>query len=137
MTMNKAFAVAGSLAVALVAFGGLYLGGSPSEQRLLRLDERRVGDLRRLSRAVQRRWDKTTRLPQGLDELVDGQKLESVPLDPITDSRYAFEHESLNTYRLCADFSMPSVNPKPNDFWAHEAGYQCFAFTLVSRDESE
>lgn len=135
MTVNKAFALAGTLAVALVVFGGLYLGGSPSEQRLLRIDERRVDDLRMLSRVIRWRWDKTTRLPQELDELVDGLRLGSVPLDPITRSEYVFEHVSLNTYRLCADFSKSSVKPKPNDFWAHKAGYRCFTFTLVSKGE--
>lgn len=135
MSMNTTFALFGSLAVAIAVISGLYLGGSPGEQRLLRFDERRVEDLRILSRAIERRWDKTERLPQELVELVDGQRLGSIPLDPTTGSGYVYEPISINAYRLCADFSKSSTKPQLNSFWAHESGYQCFTFTLVNRDE--
>jgi len=135
MSVNKASALFGSLTVAIAVISGLYLGGSPGEQRLVRFDEHRVQDLQILSRAIERRWDKTERLPQELDELVDGQRLKSIPLDPSTGSGYVYESISINAYRLCADFSKSSVNPQPNDFWAHESGFQCFAFTMVNRDD--
>jgi len=132
MSTHKAFAVVASLAVVTVVISGLYLGGSPGGQRLLRFDERRVEDLQRLSRAIERRWGKTERLPQELEELVDGQRLARIPADPTTESGYVYEIISSNAYRLCADFSKPSENTK--DFWAHESGYQCFEFALVTND---
>ncbi len=137
MSMNKAFAMLGSVAVAIAVISGLYLGGSPADQRILRFDERRAQDLRAISRAIERRWDKTERLPEALDELVDGQTLRSVPLDPVTESSYVYEPGSDNTYRLCADFVKPSVLTDPTDFWTHDAGYQCFEFTLVNKDSQE
>ncbi len=133
MSMNKAFAIFGSLAVAIAVISGLYIGGSPGEQRLLRFDERRVEDLRVLSRAIERRWNRTELLPQELEELVDGQRLGSIPLDPKTGLGYVYESISINAYRLCADFSKSAVKPQTNDFWAHESGYQCFEFTLVNQ----
>jgi len=134
MSMNKAFTLFASLAVVIAVISGLYVGGSPGGQRLLRFDERRIKDLQRLSRAIERRWDKTERLPQELEELVDGQRLGSIPVDPTTASGYVYEIISSNAYRLCADFSKPSENPNPKDFWAHESGYQCFEFALVTND---
>jgi hypothetical protein len=135
MSINKTFALFGFLVVAIAVITGLYLVGSPGEQRLLRFDERRVEDLRILSRAIERRWDKTVRLPQELVELVDGQRLGSIPLDPTTGLAYVYELISINAYRLCADFSKSSLNPQPNSFWVHESGYQCFTFTLVNRGD--
>ena len=135
MNVSRLFALAGSLAVIMVVLAGLYLGGSPSEQRLFRLDERRVDDLRRLARVIEAYWDKTQRLPQELEELVDGQRLGSMPLDPLSRTTYIFEPIALNAYRLCAEFSRSSQNPKPKDFWAHKAGYQCFDFKLVQSDQ--
>lgn len=135
MNVSRLFALAGSLAVIMVVLAGLYLGGSPSEQRLFRLDERRVDDLRRLARVIEAYWDKTQRLPQELEELVDGQRLGSMPLDPLSRTTYIFEPIALNAYRLCAEFSRSSRNPEPKDFWGHKAGYQCFDFKLVQSDQ--
>ena len=55
-------------------------------------------------------------------------------LDPETGTQYVYEATGDNSYRLCAEFSRASVNPLPGDFWVHEAGYQCFDFTLVSTE---
>jgi hypothetical protein len=134
MKTDKAFAIVSSLVVVAALIGGLYVGGSPGEQRLLRFDERRVNDLRALSHAISKRWDKTKRLPQMLDELVDGQGLRGIPADPETESSYVYEVLSINKFRLCADFSRPSLNPDPKDFWIHKSGKQCFEFTLVTHD---
>lgn len=134
MNTNKVFAIVSSLVVVAALIGGLYVGGSPGEQRFLRFDEQRVNDLRALSQAISKRWDKTKRLPPVLDELVDGQGLRSIPADPETESGYGYEVLSSNQYRLCADFSRPSLNPDPKDFWIHKSGNQCFEFTLVTHD---
>jgi hypothetical protein len=130
MSVNRVFAVASSLAVAMVLGVGLYLGGSPSEQRLIRYDERRVNDLRVISDSLQNRWNRTQALPASLDELVQGQEMSRVPVDPESGESYGFDLTGENSYRLCAQFSLPSVKPAPGEFWAHEAGYQCFTVAL-------
>jgi len=56
MTANKVWALAGSAAVAAAVIAGLYVIGAPSEERALRLDERRLTDLMRLTAAVDAYW---------------------------------------------------------------------------------
>ena len=78
---------------------------------------------------------KATRLPTKTIRFYEAEGL--IPDPPRTGSGYVYEPDSDNTYRLCANFSKPSFNSAPNDFWAHELGYQCFSFTLVSRVKLE
>ena len=66
-------AVAGSIAAVVAAVvAGLWSIGPPSEQRLRRLDERRVSDLTQLSQAVH--WYHTERraLPAGRASHIEG-----------------------------------------------------------------
>lgn len=135
MTANKLVAIVSSVAVALVVGVGLYLGGAPSEQRLYRLDERRINDLGRISLRIQQRWASSGSLPESLDSLVDGRLMNRLPVDPETGAEYGFEILSENEYRLCAVFSRPR-NRGDDSFWAHEAGYQCFDFTAREGDHS-
>ena len=58
-----------SLAVVASVAAGIYLLRSPSEERTLRLDQRRVADLMALSGAVDVYWTRHKSLPGSLDEL--------------------------------------------------------------------
>ena len=136
MSANKIFAIAASIAVAVVVVIGLYLGGSPSEQRLIRYDERRVTDLRSISQSIRRRWNRVGTLPDSLPELVAGQEARRIPVDPDSGESYEFELTADNAYQLCASFARPSVKPLPGDFWAHEAGHQCFEVTLAEEGDA-
>ena len=131
MTVNKIAALLGSLLVVAVVVVGLYIAGSPGEQRLLRFDERRIRDLQMISRSIQTHADKTDRLPGELSELVGGQLLRKLPLDPVSEEAYVFEPVGEHGYRLCAEFSRPSRNLPQPDAWSHDAGYQCFDFKLL------
>ena len=126
MKMNRLITIASSATVIIAVLAGLYLSGSPGEQRLLRLDERRISDLRQLSNAISSYWERAGRLPQDLAVLVDGQRLRSLPADPLTDIVYAYEITDVDSYRLCAEFSRASLQTMPEDFWAHPAGQRCF-----------
>ena len=134
MSVNTGSAVASSIVVAAAVVAGLYLGGTPGEQRLVRFDLRRVSDLQSLSSAIDRRWESFEQLPATLDELVDGVLLKRMPLDPETGAPYVYEPIADNSYRLCATFSRATVDPRPGDFWVHEPGYRCFDFTLVASE---
>lgn len=131
MTMNRAAALAGSVVVVVAVLSGLYLGGSPGVQRSLRFDEQRVDDLRTLTRAIKSHWKATQRLPDELQELVDGQNLRSMPLDPESRAIYDFNATAAHAYRLCADFSEPSAETRREDFWEHQAGRQCFDLVVI------
>lgn len=123
--------IAAFAAVAVVGAAiavGLYLSGSPAEQRLLRLDERRVADLRSLSNALGHHVAETGRLPETLDALVDGRRLTRLPTDPATDEPYAYVVTGSYAFELCADFSRESSASMQGDFWSHGAGRTCFSF---------
>lgn len=126
MKANKLITIVASGTVVIAVVAGLYLSGSPGEQRLTRIDERRVGDLRQLSSTISIYWKDSGRLPADLPVLVDGQRLGSLPTDPQTGMVYIYEIVDMNSYRLCAGFSRPSIQKTSEDFWAHPAGMHCF-----------
>lgn len=133
MSMNRIAAWASLVAVGAAVAAGLWLAGSPAEQRLLRLDDQRVADLGRLVRLLNLRWQATESLPAALDGLVDGQRLSRIPLDPETDAPYEYRTTGPGSYELCAVFSTPSRAEAAGSFWSHGAGRQCFAFDVPAR----
>ena len=125
--------LAAALAAAVVAcavLAGLYFSGSPGEQRLLRLDERRAQDLWAISNAIEGYWDRTGELPLFLEDVVvGGMRLSEAPLDPATGEPYEYDPIDLAgfAYVLCADFARASEETSRADFWRHEAGRSCFS----------
>ena len=70
-TLRATLAVAVAVVVVAVVVAGFMVMGSPSEARLRRLDERRVGHLRQISRSVALFWTVNDDLPQSLGQLSD------------------------------------------------------------------
>ncbi len=130
MSITRSAAVFSSIAVVVAILAGLYFSGSPAEQRRLRIDERRVQDLIRISQAITTHWEKNSQLPANLPALVDGQRMRSLPTDPETGASYRFEPGGSHSYRLCAEFSIASKQGTIEDFWNHDAGLQCFELAL-------
>jgi hypothetical protein len=129
-------AVVGSIAaVAAAVVAGLVIAGSPAEQRLLRLDERRVSELQELARRAEDRWESDGRLPDTAGELVDGQFLTRLPTDPATSEAYEYRITGPRQFEVCATFDRASRPDLAGDFWFHEAGPRCFAFDLTERRE--
>jgi hypothetical protein len=126
MNTARLIAIVSSVTVIIAVLAGLYLSGSPAEQRLLRLDERRVSDLLQLSSAISSYEEQSARLPAELAALVDGQRLRCVPKDPASGAAYTYEILDMDSYRLCAEFARASLQAVPEDFWAHPAGLHCF-----------
>lgn len=129
MNVHRLAAVASSVAVAVIVVVGLYFSGPPSEQRMARLDDERVMELRDLARSIENYWDDYDTLPVELGSLIDGRRRTSLPRDPETGADYEYEATSASSYRLCATFSRAS-NEGEEDFWVHDAGRQCFSFEL-------
>ena len=68
LTMRFALKVA-TVAIIAGVGGGLWILGSPAQERVNRLDSRRVGDLQQIEHAVNLHWTRQRRLPASLDEL--------------------------------------------------------------------
>lgn len=126
--MNRFVTYFSSFAVLIAIIAGLYFSGSPGEQRKIRIDEQRIQDLTRISRAISAYSEQHNRLPADTSEIVDGQRMRSLPTDPETGSAYGYEKLDTYIYRLCAVFSTASIKRNSGDFWAHEPGMQCFKF---------
>jgi hypothetical protein len=124
-------AAIGSIVVVLIAVAaGLMWIGSPAEQRLLRLDERRVQDLRQLAVGVSNRWVQRQVLPAAAAELVDGRWLSRLPADPSSDAPYEYRVTGPQRFELCAVFDRASRPREAGDFWYHDAGRHCFEFDV-------
>lgn len=133
MNVQRVAAVGSIVIVVAAVVGGLLVTGAPSEQRLLRLDDERVGDLRQMSSTASYLWDAEQRLPGSAAELVDGQYLSRLPEDPASGQPYEYRITGPRAFEVCAVFDRPSRRALEGDFWFHEAGRRCFTFELAQR----
>jgi hypothetical protein len=116
-----------TVAGAIVA--GLMVVGSPGNERMRRLDDRRIRDLVAITRAVNGYWTKHARLPSALGELLESPGTAVESRDPLTGQSYHYGAKGGKTYELCADFQRESsdVDADPSSrFWSHGTGRRCF-----------
>jgi hypothetical protein len=125
--------IAAAAVVAIVAatFGGLVMIGSPSEERLRRLDARRIRDLQEIEQAVSVYHGRHQRLPISLAELSSEAGMIFATRDPAS---LAYEYKSLGArdYEVCANFERQSSRSRQHGaapFWSHGQGRQCFQMT--------
>lgn len=144
---EKMIAWGASAAMAASIIVGLFLAGSPMQQRRVRFDERRVGDLQMLQNEVINNWSLKNTLPKTIDELGSPLTGFTVPRDPKTGEPYGYRVLSPLKFELCADFetdtdaaNIPSAKPLPRavyptdyygaEHWNHTAGRVCFERTI-------
>lgn len=113
-----------AVVVATVA-AGMWLMGSPGEQRVLRLDERRIGDLQSIALEIDTYFRKHRALPASLQALPAAPGLVSVPKDPVGGEPYGYRPLEGRSYELCAVFDRASRESLGNP-WAHPSGPYCF-----------
>jgi hypothetical protein len=97
-------AVVLSLALIVWAFNVI---GSPKEQRLWRLDDRRVNDLTSIQSQVTNYWMQKEKLPTKIEDLADPLSYYSLPVDPEFEKGITYEYIAKDkyTFELCATFS--------------------------------
>ena len=134
MISNRLAAISASVVILGALLVGLYILGSPTEERNRRLDEQRIADLLLLSRAVNANYAISENLPADLESIQDGARLSRIPRDPEKNIPYGYERVTADSYRLCAEFSRESDEARVDDFWAHAEGRQCFSFNAHSVD---
>jgi hypothetical protein len=117
-----------TVAVTAAVISGIYLLGSPSEERARRLDERRVQDLSGIAQAVDLYWTRESRLPPSLEQLRSDTGAAITVADPSTGAPYDYRSLEDGRYELCASFEGDSRDSHRVDtgFWTHRAGRQCF-----------
>ncbi|HSN82818.1 MAG TPA: hypothetical protein VLS88_09595 [Polyangiales bacterium] len=114
-----------SVVVIGVVAGGVWLMGSPGEQRVLKLDERRIDDLQSIAHQIHVYWNRYHALPEELEALGAEPGFAPIPTDPIHDQPYDYRLLGQESYELCAVFDRPS-RYAPGSVWTHEAGRYCF-----------
>ena len=120
------------VAVVVVAavIGGIILLDSPAQERLRRLDERRVDDLRELAYAVDIYWTREGSLPASLAELSEQERIARDLADPATGQPYEYRVLGDRTFELCAVFARDTGTDgrdiPDRSFWLHGPGRQCF-----------
>lgn len=143
-SLNRWFGIAAwAVALAVVAWGFVY-AGSPMSQRLERLDERRVNDLRAIQEEIYTityqgvdRYNQPTPitklprpLPVSLDQVVKLAQFQRPSIvDPDSGAPYSYDVRG-SKFSLCAVFSTEQDNSY-NVFWNHPAGEHCFEFDAL------
>jgi hypothetical protein len=128
--MRRVVAVMASVIVALAVAAGIFVLGSPNEERSRRLDERRVIDLTAIATAADLYWTRHGSLPASLDDLRREPGTGVTLEDPEGGAEYEYRSLDTNTYEVCARFtgsSQPGTVTETGGFWSHGAGRQCFA----------
>jgi len=127
---GRAAGVIATVAVVGAVAAGIYVLGSPSEERVLKLDDRRTADLTTLAGAVDIFWTRHQRLPESLDELRSEPVGRLELQDPSSGRAYEYRALAERSYEVCAVFERDSAardSPARADgLWAHGPGRQCF-----------
>ena len=126
--LRRAFPYVVGTAVVTAIVAGLVLLGSPSSERMRRLDLIRVQDLTQLSYAIDVYWNREEKLPPSLDALarVPNASFRST-MDPSTSEQYSYRAVDVSRYELCATFEAEDTTPEYGSrFWSHPAGRTCF-----------
>ena len=117
------------VAVLAVVIVGVTLLDSPAQERLRRLDERRVDDLRSISAELDFYWTREGTLPSSLEDLAKEPGVFIELYNPETDQPYEYRVLDSNTYKLCAEFARDTADEqgRPHrDYWSHGQGRHCF-----------
>lgn len=122
----------GAAGVLLTLVAAFLSMGTPQRARTRGLDARRVSDLVQVQGAIERRFDRTGRLPDSIAELEESNSdgVQHLPTDPLTREPYRYDKVDSLRYRLGAVFETADTldawgNPLARR-WRHTAGVEMF-----------
>ena len=99
-----------SVTVVLASVGaGLFLLGSPKEERVRRMDDRRVADLQGIAVSTDLYWTRHSRLPASLEDLSAEPGVSISTGDPVSAEPYGYHPMDDARYEVCASFERESV----------------------------
>ena len=136
LSPRQLMAIGFSVLVLAVIVAAVTLLDSPAQERLNRLDERRMSDLREISTAINVYWTEQGILPSTFDDLADDRGYDAELVDPETGAAYGYRVVDEDSYELCATFVTAEAavdrDPYFKGLWHHGIGRQCF--TLTAQD---
>ncbi len=131
----------GSVAAVVTAVvAGLFVLGSPSEERARRVDRRRVADLQAIAAATDLFWTRQARLPASLDELAAEPGVSISAREPAGSEAYGYQPRDSIRYELCANFERETeatLRDPARNLWAHGSGRQCFQLEAEKVERNE
>lgn len=111
MNVNVWSAIKATVWVGLVIYFAFCVMGSPAKQRLLRFDEKRLGDLQSIQWQVISYFQSKQKLPENLQELNNPLSGQTLPVDPEFEKGITYEYNVLDAkllkFELCATFALP------------------------------
>jgi hypothetical protein len=125
--------------VVAAVVAGLFVLGSPREERARRVDARRVVDLQAIVAATDLYWTRHSRLPASLDELNAEPGVSIKTGDPASSEFYGYQPLDSINYEVCASFERESEETSSDpakNLWVHGSGRQCFQLEAkeITRD---
>lgn len=147
--LNRSYGIAAWIVAVTAVAWGLVVAGTPMGQRLVRLDERRVNDLRMIQQEIYNIvYEGSDRynggkpftklphpLPTTLEEVLEKARYQRPSItDPQTGVSYGYgtgyADERGISFELCATFA--TVRDQSYDiFWNHPMGEHCFRFDVL------
>ena len=128
--------VIGAVVVVIATLGySIYLVGTPGQQRDVRLDDRRIDDLRNISHNIDTYLEINKELPGDLQDLKGPRFYVDSVDDPETGAPYEYRVKKGTDYELCAVFSTDSAERRresrafSDTAWDHGVGRTCFSLT--------
>lgn len=123
---------------------GFNSSGSPSNVRKIKFDTERVRDISSLKNTVAREYQFNSTLPTSYESLISSIETSRLSVsDPETDAPYGYSVTGLTSYKLCATFSLSTLedeNSQKNNYlsyyeneFRHPAGYYCFDLEVTPR----
>lgn len=152
--LPKQVATSSALFVIALLIAGLFIAGTPAQQRRVRFDTQRDNDLQSIQGQIVQFWIDKGALPTSLTQLTDSISGFVAPADPETKRAYEYRVLGAFSFELCATFgaegdtntnlglsapikSAPidpaSGLPVSTDLegsWKHAAGRVCFKRTI-------
>lgn len=141
---NLLFALGSSTIILAGIIWAFVSVGTPTQQRLMRFDQKRVEDLQLIQSQIINYWQQKGFLPAKLTDLDDSIAGFALPVDPefVKGKNYEYQINSSSQFELCATFDLTSVD---NDLinssnktialpaqdrsltgWSHSKGRNCF-----------
>lgn len=134
--LNRGFAATATALVLLTLVWSGFRVGSPMSERLRRLDERRVEDLRAIHDEILRLTladDGSRRvhpLPRSLEEVARRARTRRPEIrDPESGEPYEYKVLDEDSFRLCATFRLARDEARAPS-WNHPAGRHCFPIAI-------
>src|SRR6266478_5404598 len=117
---NIVFGAAATLTVIATFCIGLGVAGTPSRQRQMEADRKRVEDLRNIGNAIKLWHEKNGAMPAALGDV------NSRVTDPETGAAYEYHPKTGTAYELCANFYSDEGGDHrsgyPSNLWEHGSG---------------